>query len=537
MKKSHIPEAREKTQTTPIVRLELLAPFFLLLAITLPFLTFQPFWDGSVDISIIRRALHTQPFSLLNFRVSGHPSIIYLLLLGIPQIFTNSIPLVYLSNMALAMAAISAFYGILRLLTDGKYSRMEMVLATAIFACSPVYVAHIFHVTLDFGVVSFFVIFLYFLLREKFLWASIFALAMCFTKETGTAAYVGTSGIYLLACLLREKGPFRRRMRYLGNKWILFTPLLILLSYYAYLYLTTGGNLYWDPKNHSLSTIVRMAMDFHLLSDRSMHAYLANVFVINFQWIASIFLALLVYSLPGFLRSKHFRARKDYLIMTLATFLLLLYIVTRYRPWNNARYVLLTLPPLLLLSSTSLLILIERKFTRILILSVTLALVVLSNFRTIDPISRKVYGTFDFGDHPMLDVISFYGWTRKDAITYNLEFMNLETLANEAAEDLGWRSSSLVFVGDRGEFWWPFAVQSPKGQIERFSIRLVADQAKMTPEELQKSGKSAFYFLAFPNLHNEENLAYLRNHYPLVTSKEYEHNGYRLTVSTFRNAP
>jgi hypothetical protein len=58
----------------------------------------------------------------------------------------------------------------------------------------------------------------------------------------------------------------------------------------------------------------------------------------------------------------------------------------------------------------------------------------------------------------------------------------------------------------------------------------------MSPEELQKSGESVFYFLAFPNLHNEENLAYLLRNYPSPISNQYEHNGYRLTVYTF-NVP
>ena len=93
--------------------------------------------------------------------------------------------------------------------------------------------------------------------------------------------------------------------------------------------------------------------------------------------------------------------------------------VTRYRFSNGARYVLLASPVLILAFYHALLSLFQRQITRLIYLAVCATLVFLSNFRTLDVVSRSFFGTFAFGSHAMLDMTSMTGGLMLDSIVYN----------------------------------------------------------------------------------------------------------------------
>src|SRR5205823_8781470 len=105
---------------------------------------------------------------------------------------------------------------------------------------------------------------------------------------------------------------------------------------------------------------------------------------------------------------------------------LLVYVVTRFRFTNGARYVLLVSPFLILAFYHALLSLTRRSLTRVLYLATCALLVFVSNFRTIDIVSRTIFGTFPFGSHQMLNTTSLAGGLRLDSIVYNLEFLELQ---------------------------------------------------------------------------------------------------------------
>src|SRR5207249_214580 len=82
------------------------------------------------------------------------------------------------------------------------------------------------------------------------------------------------------------------------------------------------------------------------------------------------------------------------------------YITTRFRPYNDARYVRIVF------SRTGSRVLLRaafpaRKPHRSSLVSVRLRFwVAASNFRTLDVVSKLVFGTFNFGSHRLLDMPS-----------------------------------------------------------------------------------------------------------------------------------
>ena len=116
-----------------------------------------------------------------------------------------------------------------------------------------------------------------------------------------------------------------------------------------------------------------------------MRAFLGDIFVLNYQWlytavIAAAIAAALVRVAPSGSDSDDRVRRGIFLTLTLGG---LVYIVTRYRFSNGARYVLLAMPLVILVFYHALLTVCRRHGRRLVYLSACAILVFISNFRTI----------------------------------------------------------------------------------------------------------------------------------------------------------
>jgi hypothetical protein len=516
---------------------ELLIPFTLFLAVTLPYLSYQPFWDGFIVSHCVDAAVKV-PFSILNFRCTSHQSIAYLLLLALPQYIQRSFTLMFLTNIALAMASMAAFYGILRASVKTAGLMWEMLLATALFGLSPVFVAHIFHVTLDFGLVSFFVLFLYFLMKERYLWASVFGAAVCLTKETGVVLFVGILCSFwaLRAILMRTSKPSQK----IPWRSILLSslPLAVLAAYYLGLFLT-GNRLIWNYGSQHID-FATILFDLNIF-ERTMFAYLTNIFVLNFMWIPGILSLMLILALPRKWGDLKRNIRTDYFFAILLFLAVAGYTVTRYRNVDIPRYVLPVYPLLWVLFFWSSVTLIRSRLLRLSLFSATLLCILISNFRTIDPLSMKLRGTYLFGDHPVLNMNHFYGFVNKDHAFYNLEMTHLYYLVKEAYADLRPARNALFVVGYKGKStWFPAAPLFPISMIDEVQAPTLSQIMTKVDAGLPPSLRNTdrfIYFFEFPNFKNEENMALLQDQFPLERTRVYDIGGYRITVYVFHAPP
>jgi hypothetical protein len=87
-------------------------------------------------------------------------------------------------------------------------------------------------------------------------------------------------------------------------------------------------------------------------------------------------------------------------------FIATIYALTRFVTFSNVRYLLPAMPLLLIASYAALVRLLPRVQPRRLALITYALLLVVSAERTVDPLSRRVWGTFPFGSHEMLRMAS-----------------------------------------------------------------------------------------------------------------------------------
>jgi hypothetical protein len=502
-----------------------------------------PIWDAKNYLYCVEVAVQ-RPFDLLNFRCWDHPSIVYTLLWSLSQyVWPWHASLVIATNAVLGAASIAAFDALVRLLFPGR-SRVEYTLVTALFALAPLWVAHAIFLNVDYGATAFFVLFLYFLLAHRFWLANIFALALIFSKETGGAAYAVTLVAYVVAFMFGSRRSRAQRMAWLGSHAPLVATPLAVMTYILLVNVFRPRPLGW-LQTYAPVQVISDRLEAILntnLADPGIRSFLADIFVLNCQWLYTgvVLLALGAALLQA---DRHddepigLPRQGIFLAVVLAG---LVYVLTRFRPTNAARYVMLAAPMLILAFYHALLAICASRLKRVCYLTLCAALVFVSNFRTIDVVSRSIFGTIPFGSHVMLDMPSLTGGLRLDAMVYNLEYLQLEYLYGDLMRDLRPRPGSTLLMGN-ALYNFPPDVEGPRYALTADPSRAIpffvaiGDVARSVLQtHLQREGE-LFFYMAFPNADNEQ-LRNLLNEYGLVAKKQYKRYGYTLDLYTFRFA-
>jgi hypothetical protein len=521
----------------------LLLVVLVFVGIVVSYRDFIPYWDAKAYFTCIVEATQ-KPFDLLNFRCTGHPSIVYMFLLGLTQYRAPwNVSLVNAANALLGVASTIAFHALLCLLFP-KRSAAEYVLVTALYAFAPLFLAHAIFLNVDYGMTAFFVLFLYFLLARLFWTASVFAVAMMFSKEIGAAAYAVTVPAYVVAFTIRTPMLWKERIAELRLQLPLVAAPFALATYVVAFHMFQSNPGPWVDSYAPVGVLpdrLNLMLNTNL-ADAGIRSYLADIFILNYQWLYSG--VLIAASCVAVVRTGGPREERVALAGTglfLSLVLLgLVYCVTRYRAYNNARYVLIVSPVLILVFYRALLSLFTNGAARRLFLSVTAVLVFLSNFRTLDFGSKSVFGTFNFGSHALLDMPSLIGGLKLDSIVYNLESLQFHYLLSDMMQDLRPAPHAVLFMGDTTYNFPP--------QVDERSYALTLDPSYALPlsilfrdgdvrrdvlrEHLMGDG-DRFFYMAFANADNHQ-LRMLLTQYPLVGTKQYERHGYTLDVYTFR---
>ena len=112
---------------------------------------------------------------------------------------------------------------------------------------------------------------------------------------------------------------------------------------------------------------------------------------------------------------------------------LLTYLLTSFRTWSNLRYFALLYPLFVILAFAALLRLGASSRVRMGALAAIVALFVFAAFRSADPVSREVYGTFSIGEREMYRMASITGEYQgpgRDELVYNFEFTGYHHVQN-----------------------------------------------------------------------------------------------------------
>ncbi|HZT77291.1 MAG TPA: hypothetical protein VFA27_11575 [Vicinamibacterales bacterium] len=502
-----------------------------------------PIWDARIYYSCIEEAVH-KPFDLLNFRCFAHPSIAYAFVMGLTQYVAPWTPaLLYVVNGVIGVAAIVAFHAIVRRLIPNRPAR-EYALVAALFGLGPLFVANAIFLTLDYAAAALFVLFTYFLLARRPWAAGLLGAAVAFTKETGGAAVALTTVAFAITFIAKPSMPRRERLARLRAQWpIVAVPVAALVAFlvlvgssrqfagWANAYATVGSVTFASRSDAWLNTN---------LADPSLQAFLADMFVLNCQWLLSlVVVAAIVVRLVRPTAAEAADASAPRLALFAALVVGgLMYITTRYRGFNNARYVLLMSPALIATFYGALVWLVRGAAARFAYLAVCAVLIVASNFRTIDPLSRSIFGTFEFGSHRLLDMPAMTGGLKLDALVYNLEFLQLEYVYADMIRGVRPRPGSVVLMGNAIYFFPPDVdgrrytlTANPTRAMPLFVARGDIDRDTLAAHVTHDG--DLFYYAAFANTDNRE-LASLRQAYELVDTTHVDRGGYTLDAYAFR---
>ena len=409
------------------------AVFVIVLA---PELGYVPLWDGFVYARCAIDAA-SSGITVESLRCAGHPSQGYAFFLALSQLARpGNVVAMHLTNVALGVLALASVRLVLARTFPGREHARQLDLLTLACAVHPVLLSTLLQVNVDFGVYVFFFASLAALLHRKFNWAAAAGTLLCFSKETGVLAYALMVGLYAAFEALGDAGPVRARLRrLLPSLAILALPLALFAGHLAWWNATHGRSAVWK---HQWQKAPMDGFNFFDLSEPIFLSYAAGIFVLGFGWVLTAILGgdlavagvrmarrAPVRDVPG-------ADRRTLAFLTLLT-LLLTYLLTSFRTWSNLRYFALLYPLLTLLTFAALLRLGVPARWRAAMVGTIAGLFLLASYRSVDPLSRAVYGTFSIGDRSMYRMASItgeFGGPGRDQLVYNLEFTGFHHVQN-----------------------------------------------------------------------------------------------------------
>jgi hypothetical protein len=519
----------------------LVTSLLLFLALVVPRLAAVPIWDSRQYYDLCLFPGLGRPFNPLNFNCFGHPSMLYMLLFAAGQwISTGSVVLLNLTNVALGCLAIAAFWNITGALWAGAGFRGDRFLATAILAVWPAVLANSLSMSPDYGIFAFFLLFVASLIRGRIRLAALFAAFLVLSKEPGVVLYGLATLLYLILFARGNVAAGRRILSGIREHSVLVAPALLFLANVG-LTLIRDQPVLWGGAASSLPHILKR---FVLFNPGEIFAgrFGPTIWILNMSWFltACLFAAGLrlglVRSARESFRSKVLSHRPH--VFVLLIFTATTYALTRYETFSHARYLLAIAPFLILVFVMSLQILLARSALRYSFLGATFLLLLASDFRTIDPISKGVWGTFSFGKHELLKLTS---WNNEccgysmDQLVYNLEYLKFDEIQNAIFADIRPTPRTTFVVNASARLTRPGAVTREGRRTLRVSDTVMVRYLSIDDLERRTIPPDTVYFVAFPNFDNGPDFQRLRRSYAVVSRKSYERSGYAIPVYTMRH--
>ncbi len=504
-----------------------------------PELGYVPLWDGRVYANCVAEAAFSG-ITTEALRCAGHPSQGWALVLAVPQLFApGSVAVLHLTNLALGIVAIAAFRVVLARAFPGDAVARELDLVAIACAVHPVLVSTLLQPNVDFGVYAFFLVALAGLLSPStggLVAAIVGGTLVVFSKETGVPAYALAVAAALGAEHLRSGQPFGSRIGAIVRRGAtLSSPLLLFAAHAVYWSRTRGGSAIWK---HGWQENAADGFKFFDLSDPIFVSYAAGLGVLGFMWVA--WLPVAIDGLSGLARIARRRATRvvvgadaPVLIALTVMTALLTYVLTSFRTWSNVRYFAVLYPLFLLLAYASLHRLGAGAAFRRGAISVLIGLFVLASYRSADPLSRLVYGTFDTGVRRMYDMSSITGEFEgpgRDQLVYNLQFTGYHHVQNALFATLEPSDSTVIATPRhvRWNVWSQLRTTTFERSMRRDSVfsPVYADEVDVAARR-----SPAAWFLEFSNRSPDDRaLATLLPRYAVTDSLIIVARGQRLVA-------
>lgn len=424
---------------------------------------YVPIWDSWIYANCVEEAA-AHPLQLERYGCAGHFSHAYVFLLasshwlGLPGMRG-----ILLVNAMLGMRAIAALYGIARAALPGESYRLDCAILASAWAFHPIFFASAVFVNIDFGVLVFGLITLSCLLRNQTYPTAVFGLLLVFSKEVGCLVYAIFLICYLVFFVGRVSATPNRKIALVMRLWPLTLPFLAILIYFLGLRPATVP--LWG--NADAASILDQLTTVRLLAPETAAA-LSGIFVLNFSWLSSAVVAAdLIHRGFGWCIGRSTRsveaAHPQGLSCVLWVIVILIFCLTRFQTSVSVRYFAIIYPMLLLACLAAAARLAVPVLLRRTMFGCLTLLFLVSSFRTVDPVSKRIYGSFQFGEHPMLAMTSInheccgYGI---DQLVYNLEFVRVHEALDAALTQLRPSHRRPIMMADATD-WYLYVRMDP----------------------------------------------------------------------------
>ena len=497
---------------------------------------FVPLWDGRgyADCAIEAANNGFRPYFL---RCYGHPSHIYVMLTGLAHRLATGSPVPFLAVDSLLFAAASvAFYRLTRLVLPGPERSMERAGATAAFVLQPSFLAMAVQPNIDVPVLAGFLWCLVTLIERRWVWTVLVGLATVFSKETGALLYGLTIACYGAWRITREPGNAREKIRMLVGMTPLATPVVVFAVYLAaYVILRPTANVLWEGESLRGGILRQFIIPRF---DDVTASYAFMIFALNFAWIPALVVAV---DAASALRARVRGAPRAVvgvdgdivLLMSILT-VVVIYFLTRFATFTNARYVSVALAMLLALFAIALARLNLPSAARSAVVVVYLVVLAGSAVRTIDPVSRLAFGTFRVGAHAFLRMTSITneccGPNGRDQLAYNLQFTVFDDLIGDALAAVRGPDGLTIVVPEAGG-WHTIGPTDPTSGRRTLGTTGVREP-RVFEDVVLLAGEaplpvSAWYF-ALPN-HDASGLGKLAASYAIGPERRVDRRGYTMS--------
>jgi hypothetical protein len=506
----------------------------------LPFRRYVPVFDGHAYSECVVAAAASH-LAAADLRCYGHPAYFHLGYLAAIKTLDPGNPALLLTGAAIVLAIASlGFHRLARLALPGEEHRIDLSILTAAFFFQPAFLATVIQPGLDLPILAGTVWCTVLILECRWALCASVGTAMVFSKETGVLLYGVLLCCYAVWRLVKRGHARPAAMRVLGPAVTTAIPLVAFAVYLVEFRFSHPGEMaLWSvAQNRSLwQELLIPRADVYVLG------YFAMILVLSFAWIPSSWVVVdLGIAVAGRLRRapRRWIAGADPGVLSFLTVFVVATTIalTRFVTFSNVRYVAPAIGLLPILAYASLARLRVPSAVRRALLVVYATLLAVSATRTIDPISRAIWGTFQFGTHTMLDMT---GLTHeccgagRDQLTYSLEFARLPILMDSALAQMAPDSDTVIGVPANMN-WHTIGSLDRKSRHRTLRPVDAIMPRVMTRPAIAQAGdrpRTVFYF-AMPNARDPDALEILSQWYDIGPEQRFADDGYALSVYNLR---